>query len=120
MGKKWSKEERLKLFEEAFQAWGAVAQVDMLVEELSECILATQKLFKRDYCQKRLEDLASEFADVEIMTEQIEYLLTIRGPWPKDHDPAKKTFRDLVKEQKEFKLTRARGRVDKALGKTEA
>lgn len=111
MSKKWNKEKRNDLYREAFEVWGAIPQVDMLVEELGECVVATQKLFKRDYSMKRMSDLASEVADVRIMLEEICLLLDEVKKKPSGYHPDYGKFSDMVKEQIDFKLGRTAERL---------
>lgn len=111
MSKKWNKEERNDLYREAFQTWGEIPQVDMLVEELAECTVATQKLFKREYSMKRMQDLAGEVADVRIMLEEICLLLDETNNKPKDYHKDFGKFSDMVAEQLLFKLERTKTRL---------
>ena len=66
------KEERLKLYDEAIDRWGVVAQTDMAFEECGELIAALAK-DKRGRVSK--EELLTELADVTIMCEQLAYIL---------------------------------------------
>ena len=83
----------------------------MLVEELGECVVATQKLFKRDYSFKRMQDLASEIADVRIMIEEIVLLLDETKNKPGDF-PEGFTFSDMVADQFAYKLDRTESRLN--------
>lgn len=114
----WSTERRIGLYDACLDHWGHTAQVDMLVEELLEAGLATQKYFKRDNSQKRVEDLATEFADVLLMIEEISWLLDGVTP-PKDM-PEGKRFTDLVSEQLAFKLSRTTQRLEESIKQREA
>lgn len=66
------KEERLKLYDEAIDRWGVVAQTDMAFEECGELIAALAK-DKRGRVSKK--ELLTELADVTIMCEQLAYIL---------------------------------------------
>ena len=112
----WTYAERKALYKECFDVWGHQAQVDMLVEELGECIVAVQKLFKRDYSLKRVKDLASEIADVKIMIEEIELLLDEVAKKPADAEGTDYTFKELVAAEFVFKLDRTQSRINKVKG----
>ena len=107
-----SQDDRNVLYQDAIAAWGWEAQVDMAVEELAECTVAIQKLFKRDFSAKRYADLASEVADVTIMMEEIRYILDT-GNTPEGVDE-NQSFSQLVAEQVLYKLNRTRTRIDMA------
>lgn len=113
MTKKWKKKERNELYRDAFKTWGEIPQVDMLVEELAECVVATQKLFKREYSMKRATDLASEVADVRIMLEEICLLLDETKKKPDGYHPdfGETYFSEMVAEQIAFKLERTKNRL---------
>lgn len=112
MSKKWNKEARNELYVDAINTWGIMAQVDMLVEELGECVVATQKLFKRDYSLKRMQDFASEVADVKIMLEEIHVILDeMVDKKPEGYKKSHGTFAEMVQEQIEFKLERTKQRL---------
>lgn len=102
-------EERNALYNDAIVKWGWKAQVDMAVEELAECIVALNKLFNRDYSLKRMEDLASEVADVTIMMEEVKLILDQANPLVGQTG----TFSEMVAEQVKYKLERTRQRIDK-------
>jgi hypothetical protein len=59
------------LYQEAIDKWGADAQLDVAIEELSELIKEICK-FKRGFDNGEL--LAEEVADVEIMCEQLRFI----------------------------------------------
>lgn len=103
-----NKKERVKILDAAIRKWGAQSQCDMAVEEMAECVVALQKLFKRDNSEQNFLNLASEFADVKIMMEQMERIL--------DHASnsllSDRIFTEVVEEQIEFKLNRLKGRVE--------
>ena len=58
-------------YKAALEKWGYDAQLDMVIEECSELILAIQR-----YRRKRCEaiDIQEEIADVEIMLSQMRVL----------------------------------------------
>jgi len=89
------------IYEEALDVWGEDSQIEQLIEECSELILALQKL-KRDRRfnggskTARIADVLEEIADVKIMIRQIELIF-----------PA-----DEVKGYENEKLERLRKRLD--------
>ena len=90
--------EKKELYKKAYQLWGVSSQLDFMIEECSELVVAIQH-WKRD----RVNDgkVAEEIADVEIMCEQLRVL-----------------FRDddTVDFWKEIKLTR----LEECIKQTEA
>lgn len=58
---------KMNIFDRAMKQWGIDTQLDMLVEECSELILAIQHM-KRGRCG--WNEVAEEIADVRIMTSQ--------------------------------------------------
>ena len=62
---------KMSILNRAIKQWGVEAQLDMLVEECSELILAIQHM-KRKRCG--WEEVAEEIADVRIMTSQFHTL----------------------------------------------
>lgn len=64
---------KMTLLNKAIQTWGVEAQLDMVIEECSELIVAIQHL-KRD--RATLDNVAEEMADVHIMLSQFR---TING-----------------------------------------
>lgn len=58
---------REEIARQAVSTWGATAQIDMLVEECSELVLAIQH-WKRG--RVTAEEVAGELADVSIMVAQ--------------------------------------------------
>lgn len=80
--------------------YGYVVQSNQLVEECAELIQAVSKYRRAVGCPSKavaLENLLEEIADVEIMLEQIKYLLQI----PEDE----------LEAMKLFKVNRARGEI---------
>lgn len=105
--KEWPREARVQLMLDSVEHWGEVAQVDMLTEELAECILAVQKFFKRKNCIENLENVAEEFADVILMLEEIGLVLDQRS----DLVPLGQ-FSKMVREQLFYKLDRTEARLE--------
>lgn len=83
--------------------YGTTAQVNIAVEELAECIVAIQKYFYREGTGQRLVELAGEIADVQLVLEQLQYIIHESCP---DAD-----IRGLVKKTYLYKLTRLAQRV---------
>lgn len=72
-------EERLKIYDEATELWGLVAQYDQCVEEMAEMIVAINK-YKRKVLYKEyqnddkvIKNLIEEIADVSICLEQMQH-----------------------------------------------
>lgn len=72
-------EERLKIYDEATDLWGLVAQYDQCVEEMAEMIVAINK-YKRKVLYKEyqnddkvIKNLIEEIADVSICLEQMQH-----------------------------------------------
>ncbi len=72
-------EERLKIYDEATELWGLVAQYDQCVEEMAEMIVAINK-YKRKVLYKEyqnddkvIKNLVEEIADVSICLEQMQH-----------------------------------------------
>lgn len=110
-------EKRNELYNDAITAWGWQAQVNMAIEELAECIVALQKLFNRDYSLKRMEDLASEVADVTIMLEEVKLIIANAQDQNGMFEGQTKTFQQMIDEQIQYKLERTRQRIDALQGK---
>jgi hypothetical protein len=85
------------IYQRAIEIWGQDAQIRMVVEELSELIVAVCQ-----YERKRIPvyEVASEIADVEIMLEQLRSMLG-----------SEKTISRLVTEKKLAKLRRLEERL---------
>ena len=80
-----TEEERLKVYAEATELWGLVAQYDQCVEEMGELIVAINK-YKRKVLYKEyqgdskiIDNIVEEIADVSICLEQMRYFF-------KDHN----------------------------------
>ena len=69
-------DERRNLYLRAFYAWGADAQVDMVVEEVGELLTAIGHA-KRGRATSA--DVAGEIADVSIMLEQLALMLRVEN-----------------------------------------
>lgn len=72
-----TREERKKIYDDAEEVWGLIAQYDQAVEEMGELIVAINK-FKRkflhgEYQENNLveENLIEELADVKMCIEQL-------------------------------------------------
>lgn len=96
-----------KMNYEIAEHYGYSSQANMLMEECAELIQAINK-HKRDFRymsnetnQKRVDHIAEEIADVEIMIQQVEHLLGI--------DKKK------VEEAKIHKITRQKVRMEGGL-----
>ena len=85
-----------RLYKKAIDEWGYESQLDMVVEECAELIQAIQKLHraKGDTEKEKINKLAEELADVEIMLEQTKFMYS----WH--------MLKEKVEEQKENKLLR--------------
>jgi NTP pyrophosphatase (non-canonical NTP hydrolase) len=83
----------MNIYQEAVKKWGREAQMNMLIEECGELIVAIQK-FKRG---RGAINLLEECADVQIMLNQIPYM-----------------FPDCVgylKNQQKYKIKRLRRKI---------
>lgn len=73
-----NKEERLKIYKQAENLWGLVAQYDQAIEEMGELIVAINKYKRKclygEYSNNpKVEDsLIEEIADVKMCLEQLE------------------------------------------------
>jgi len=68
--------EKIDLFKRAVDSWGVDSQLDMAVEESAEFIVAIQHL-RRNNKPETVENLYEEIADVELMVEQVKFMLDI-------------------------------------------
>lgn len=59
------------LYKDALHKWGLSSQLDMLVEECGELIVAVQKLHRYGKTAKRVDAVLEELADVSIMIGQM-------------------------------------------------
>ena len=74
-----NREERNDLYKSAVEKWGEEAQLDQLIEEMAELMLAINKYkrMKKWIAQKKegvLENLFEEIADVKLCIEQMEWI----------------------------------------------
>ena len=90
-----TKEIDKKLLNKIISKYSPDNQIEMVIEECSELILALQKL-KRYGGADRRTDVISEIADVKIMMAQCDILFE----------------EDKINEQVEFKLNRLRGKLN--------
>ena len=76
-----TKEERLKVYDEATNLWGLVAQYDQCIEEMGELIVAINKYKRKvihgEYDQNNeiVANLIEEIADVSMCIEQMKYFV---------------------------------------------
>ncbi len=73
-----TKEERLKVYDEATTLWGLVAQYDQCIEEMAELTVAINKYKRKvlygEYKGKDVaESVVEEIADVSLCLEQMMY-----------------------------------------------
>lgn len=68
------KQENRELYEEVWSRWGGSFQLDMLQEESMELALAVSHYTRG---RASVEDITDEMADVIIMIEQIQVVLSI-------------------------------------------
>lgn len=73
-----TKEERLKIYDEATTLWGLVAQYDQCIEEMAELTVAINKYKRKilygEYKGKDVaESVVEEIADVSLCLEQMMY-----------------------------------------------
>lgn len=72
-----TKEERIKVYDEATNLWGLVAQYDQCIEEMAELTVAINKYKRKvlygEYAnsQKIIDNLVEEIADVKMCIEQM-------------------------------------------------
>lgn len=74
-----------KVLETAVDTYGAYAQMDMAIEEMAEL---TKEICKSKRGRANRKEVIEEIADVEIMLEQLKYILQID---PEDIDYVKDT-----------------------------
>lgn len=90
-------EEKIKLYHNAINTWGSLAQTNMLYEECGELISALAKL---DRGRVSETDVLTELADVSIMVEQVAIMIG-------DLDLS------LFEKEKERKINRLKERLEK-------
>ncbi|CAG7581708.1 MAG: nucleoside triphosphate pyrophosphohydrolase [uncultured marine phage] len=83
-----------EILKQAVDKWGELSQIEMMIEECSELIMALQKM-KRGY--DNLDNIAEEIADVSLMMEQGKYIFG----------------EDLVNKHIDFKTERLKKRLEK-------
>lgn len=72
-----TQEERIKIYNEATDLWGLVAQYDQCIEEMAELTVAINKYKRKviygEYAnsQEIIDNLIEEIADVKICIEQM-------------------------------------------------
>lgn len=72
----YTKPKRKQIYRLAWSKWGKEKQVGMLIEECAELIKVCNKLIRFDFKRNNdYRELAQEIADVEIMTEQMKFIL---------------------------------------------
>lgn len=61
----------------AVNTWGMDAQIDMVIEEMSELTKALLKYRRstHEHFSSRFDDIAEEHADVQIMLSQLQYIM---------------------------------------------
>jgi len=96
------KENDKQVIVDAINAWGKDAQVDMLIEECAELIVALEKTRRK--LRKQPDDVLifnvqDELADVFCMVNQGAYIFGVDG----------------VQEQIDFKLNRAKKRIEEGV-----
>ena len=74
-----TREERNLLYKQAVEKWGEDAQLDQMIEEMAELIVALNKLKRAKHfvAQKKegvMENLFEELADVKLCLEQMEWI----------------------------------------------
>lgn len=91
-----------KLLQQVLDKWGSTAQIDMIIEECAELILALQKM-KRNYGKNSTRDkklimnVCDEIADVKIMIKQAELLFD----------------KKLIQARVDYKMNRLKKRLQK-------
>lgn len=93
-------EQRHEVYKRAVAKWGEASQMEMANEEGLEFALAVRKQLRKNN-DKTFANLVEEFADLEIMMEQVEL---IHGG---------QDFRAMVNAQKQFKINRLIDRINK-------
>lgn len=91
--------EKDKLYEQAVELWGKDLQMQMLVEECAELIVAIHH-YTRFPDSVNLDKIVEEMADVSIMLEQVSLITNTRH---------------TLNNSKEYKLNRLLERVDREL-----
>jgi len=77
-----TKEERLNLYKKATKKWGEQAQIDQMIEEMAELIVALNKYKRMTFYKEQIdkekvfENLYVELADVSICLEQMLHMFS--------------------------------------------
>ena len=73
--------DKQNIYQEAIRQWGKDAQLDMVIEELGELIVVIQHSRRLEKWEKVAtnDELLGEIADVEIMLEQLKYMINADG-----------------------------------------
>jgi len=89
------------IFKKAKSFWGADIQLNMLVEELGELIVAIMH-YKRHNRPETIDDIKEEIADVTLMLDQIRFMLEIKDSDINEIITEKltRTFKRLQMEEK--------------------
>lgn len=87
----------------AVDTWGFEKQLDVVVEELSELILAIQK-WKRYRNDERMRDVAEEAADVRLVLLQLQYMFDTQ---------VDRKFTRIMNETIAYKQDRIQRRIDR-------
>lgn len=69
--KKHGDSARVYIYKKAIMKYGRASRLNLAIEEMSEL---TKELCKRNRGESRLDEIAEEMADVEIMLEQLKLL----------------------------------------------
>ena len=101
-----TKDERLKIYDEATKLWGLVAQYDQCIEEMAELTVAIntykRKVLYGEYEGKDIaQSVVEEIADVKLCLEQIEYFF-------KDYDIDKVVEKKVQKLEDEIEYMKSK------------
>ena len=99
----------------ALELWGYDFQFDMVVEELSELIVAVQHMKRRPNVST-VRHVATEIADVEIMLKQLIYIMEYSEYF------SQKTagvFIEFLEDMRSFKRYRLNDRIETAIAENE-
>lgn len=69
--------ENIPVYELCLEKWGADSQYFMLIEECAEVIQAISKLWRKD--PLAVNRLIKELVDLQLMLDQIKYILQSKG-----------------------------------------
>jgi hypothetical protein len=67
------------IFAEIVEKWGRVAQMIMTLEETAELQKEVCKILRGDYSSSRMDSLATEIADVELMCQQLKFMFSLES-----------------------------------------